>query len=353
MIKKKKDEETAFQKLLKYLNQEVSLYELTNKEKGISYELAIKELETAKDIVKNSDEEIERLQKIEELHKKIDALIKQAESDRQGPRGTPQSKAYGAKEGFIEDREKIDEEIHQKNIALIEDEFIKRRKEIEDAYQLEMKRIEGIENATKEQRKILSDLAGKEKDKKLQLVKQDEIMAPFNNVKSIANLIQNIFQFGSQTVFANFLRALQVTEQIIQLFKSINAVGGVVSLLGKIFGFFIPGGEGAAAALAGGGELPGFGGGDKVPAMLEAGEGVINKYGMLRAKSMFGENFLSLLNGYGAMTSRMNHLSLGGVVRRNNGMKVDMPDIKIKGSDIFLSWQRQKLIESRRGNPNV
>src|SRR5262245_47658536 len=94
----------------------------------------------------------------------------------------------------------------------------------------------------------------------------------FHHMKTVAQQIQNIFNFGSHTVFANFLRALQTTEQIINLFKTIDAVKSVVGFLGNIFGFIF-GGPG----FAGGGHVPGTGSSDNVPAWLTPGEFVIRK----------------------------------------------------------------------------
>lgn len=48
--------------------------------------------------------------------------------------------------------------------------------------------------------------------------------------------------------------------------------------------------------FASGGRLPGFGGGDRQPALLESGEGVVNKYAMQRLDSTFGKAFFDRLN---------------------------------------------------------
>ena len=177
--------------------------------------------------------------------------------------------------------------------------------------------------------------------------RSDYELENFHKMRGVAQQIQNIFNFGSHTVFANFLRALQTTEQIINLFKTIDAVKSVVGILGNIFGFIF-GGPGFAQ----GGHVPGTGNSDNVPAWLTPGEFVIRKSRVKDLISEYGTGFLAWLNGGGLLPTIAGKYATGGIVAANTGysgsMKLDVPDIKIKGSDLYLSWKRQNTTESKR-----
>jgi hypothetical protein len=174
----------------------------------------------------------------------------------------------------------------------------------------------------------------------------DSELENFYKMKGVAEQIQGIFNFGSQTVFSNFLRALQTTEQIINLFKSIDAVKSVVGFLGNIFGFVFGG-------FAKGGPVPGSGNSDNVPALLTPGEFVIKKSRVKELIGEYGAGFLAWLNGGGLLPALMGHYASGGMVAASTAghqrsMKLEVPDIKIKGSDLYLSWKRQNTTELKR-----
>lgn len=124
---------------------------------------------------------------------------------------------------------------------------------------------------------------------------------------SYATEIFNIINRKPQNLFQAFQQILQIAQQFM-LMMNLSKAAGFLGPLGSMFGAI------GSFMLAGGGELPGFGGGDIVPAMLEPGEGVLTKYAMLRGKAMFGENFLSLLNGPASAASIINHFSQGGTM---------------------------------------
>lgn len=176
---------------------------------------------------------------------------------------------------------------------------------------------------------------GKKKDFKTEGEAFNAILSNSQTVQGNISRLLSILNVGTETfvykMVGGFNDVLSVIGLIRQSIEAINTIKSAISFLSLV-------------GLAGGGELPGFGGGDKVPAMLEPGEGVLNKYAMLRAKSMFGENFLSLLNGYGAMTSRMNHLSMGGMVSNISGRNIIL---QLSGdiSDYFA------LKVAMKGNP--
>jgi len=247
-------------------------------------------------------------------------------------------------------QKKIDDEIYRKKIAMIEDEFVRRRQEINLAYKEELDRINELKDASEEQRNILRDIANKKKAKELQLINEQELLTPFYGIKSIAEQIQGIFSFGSHTVFYNFVRALQITEQIIALFRTIDAVGGIFKFLGAIFGFIFGGPAGAAPALAmaSGGVVPGSGNRDSVPALLTPGEYVIRK----PIVQQLGIGFLNMLNGYitnrDAMFGRYNAGGLVAAGVNRGALKLEVDDIKINGNDLYISWKRTNQIVNKR-----
>ncbi|KXK03499.1 MAG: hypothetical protein UZ04_CHB001001457 [Chlorobi bacterium OLB4] len=165
----------------------------------------------------------------------------------------------------------VNRDITEKKIDLIEDEFDRRRAEIDLTYQIEIGYAMQLKDITDAQRDALLDLARKKQAQDLRLVDEEAFIAPFNRAEGIANNIQGIFNFGAHTVYAHFLKALQITQQIITLFQTLESLGALKwlgSLLGSIFGFAIggPAGAAAGAGIGGGalGGMPGFGGGSFV-----------------------------------------------------------------------------------------
>jgi len=83
--------------------------------------------------------------------------------------------------------------------------------------------------------------------------------------------------------------------------------------------------------LAGGGKLPGYGGGDKVSALLEKGEFVVRK----EAVKNYGSNFFQMLNDMGgkipsAYSSLLSGLS-GGRQKYQTGGYVSGMDVRDYG----------------------
>jgi hypothetical protein len=143
----------------------------------------------------------------------------------------------------------------------------------------------------------------------------DKEIGTMEGMLNLIGAINSDMAGGGDRWLIKLQQALQIMIAIAKLQK-ISAQGGEVGagdILGLI-GSFLP-----FLFLSSGGELPGFGGGDKVPAVLERGEGVINKFGMLKAKALFGENFLPMLNGIGSLPRIPGYYSNGGVVRAGMG----------------------------------
>lgn len=98
------------------------------------------------------------------------------------------------------------------------------------------------------------DIEGVDPGKK-QATAMEQFEKSFASTRSIAQQIQQVLRIGGETVFGKFLQALEVTQQIVELLKTINAVSGVLKLLGIAL---TPATGGASMALAG---LPNVGGG--------------------------------------------------------------------------------------------
>ncbi len=121
------------------------------------------------------------------------------------------------------------------------------------------------EELDKLQNKIIIDpiAPGKGRDKEIdkidagkkQATAMEKFEKSFADTRSIAGQIQQLLRIGGETVFGKFLQALEVTQQIVELLKTINAVSGVLKLLGIAFA---PATGGASLATAG---LPNLNGG--------------------------------------------------------------------------------------------
>lgn len=248
---------------------------------------------------------------------------------------------------FLEEKKEIDKEIRNQRIEAIEDESERRRAKIQATYDDELEKIKKLK-ATSEQKDELNRLATQKQQKELSQVQGEEQLRYFYQTKSIAEQIQNIFQFGSNTVFYNFVRALQVAEQIINLFKTIDAVKTVVNIFSSILGFFLGSPEGGGAIAGGfatGGLVPGSGSGDTVLALLTPGEFVIRKS---RVQEL-GLNFLNWLNGY-TVNHTIGRYANGGFVKphHNNILKLEVEDIKIDGKSLYLVWKRTNEMFNKR-----
>lgn len=323
------------------------------KKKALIYDTYNEELVRIRDIQNATVEQKDALNKI--AADKRNAELKELQIEREKESEEQFQRSLKFFDDLFNEQKKIDKNIRDNRIALMEDEYEMRKAKIKALYNDEIERIKNLKDATDDQKRILKGQAELKKDKELDIVKGEEQLQYFYKAKSVAEQIQGIFNFGSNTVFFNFVRALQITEQIINLFKTIDAISGVISFLGKIFGFVFGGPAGAIAGgaagggFATGGIVPGEGSGDTVPAWLTPGEFVIRKS---RVQEL-GTNFLQWLNGGSLMSRIAGHYNTGGMVaaavaRNNANVKVDMPDIKIKGSDIYLSWQRTNSAENKR-----
>ena len=92
---------------------------------------------------------------------------------------------------------------------------------------------------------------------------------------------------------------------------------------------------GAVQQLDSGGKIPGFGGGDTVPAMLEKGEYVVRK----EAVGKYGKGFFDLLNGMVAKFAKGGPVNLSGSVTHSQPWSNDWERIiRDYGLQAFKEW---------------
>lgn len=153
---------------------------------------------------------------------------------------------------------------------------------------------------------------------------------------SLAQQLTGILGIGADTFAGKLIGGLQEGLSLANSFANLlSLVLGIGS--GGIFGLL---------GLASGGQVPGSGEGDTVPAMLTPGEFVVRK----SVVSKIGSGFFEWINGGGLLNSLAGHYAQGGMVAvaGAGGVQVVVLDSIIKGSDIVLSQRRSEVTEGRR-----
>lgn len=166
---------------------------------------------------------------------------------------------------------------------------------------------------------------------------EQRLTAVDNFITSISNglsTIQRTFHLENSKIFSSLIDNVNQVLGIIQTIKAVIEGIETAKLLFKLLGA-------AEGGLISG---PGTGTSDSIPAWLSNGEYVIN------AKST--SKYLPLLqaiNRNDIPITDYNRYASGGAVRSyNQRLQLDVPDVKLKGSDIYLSWKRQGRTESGR-----
>lgn len=158
-------------------------------------------------------------------------------------------------------------------------------------------------------------------------------------VNRIGDVFRNIgttFGVAADTFVGKLITGFDTITNMIQTLVSIMEAADVVK---SFLSFIIPG-------AATGGYISGAGTGtsDSIPAWLSNGEYVIN------AKST--AMYLPLLEAInkGNSIRNVSKYADGGIVRgfANSTINLAVADVKIKGSDIYLSWRRQDRLENNR-----
>ncbi len=166
-----------------------------------------------------------------------------------------------------------------------------------------------------------------------------------------ANSILQQFLLDFSNRFVDILTEKIINSAIgflLNLFLS-SASGGMSSAIGAI-------------PFASGGAVPGTGNSDNVPILATPGEFILNKKSVSNLISKFGSGFLAWLNDGGQSNSlafadggavpniiQRNYISSTSQNANNKiDVKLDIPDIKLKGKDIFLSWKKSNDTNDKR-----
>ncbi len=158
----------------------------------------------------------------------------------------------------------------------------------------------------------------------------------FEQSLSLAQQLSNVLGLGADNFISKLLGGLQeglsLANSFAKLFSLFMNVGS-----GGIFSFL---------GLASGGQVPGSGSGDTVPAMLTPGEFVIKKSVVKR----IGNGFFEWLNGGTLFSSLAGRFASGGLVTAagSGGIQVVVLESRVKGEDIVLSQTRSNNRTGRR-----
>lgn len=180
--------------------------------------------------------------------------------------------------------------------------------------------------------------------KEVKVNKDDSNNKPFDSINDSTSKISSIFSnmmtainIGADTFVGKMVEGFQMTLGVIQvIMQTIQAIDAVKSIFPFIFG------------KASGGYISGSGTGtsDSIPAWLSNGEYVVNANAtskFLPLLQAINKNSISDYTNIGRYAS-------GGIVNRQmaGNIMLEVADVKIKGSDLLLSWRRQNKLESGR-----
>ena len=252
---------------------------------------------------------------ITKTKEELDALQKTGkEYDRQA---TFQEKIYNYQQKINDLKQQsadFDRETHKMEIEQIINTWQKKQQLINFDYSSKKNPLgKDLEEGkiTERQHKKRVDALDKEKSLALTNLQKEAAKEVFNSFQSSVSAVQSIANtlgLGADSFVSKFLGGLQsgisLVSSIISLISSIGSMASGIPFMG--------GGGGLLSLLgfASGGEVPGSGNSDSVPAMLTPGEFVINK---LRA-SQLGSNFLGWLNGGNVSPALAGAYASGGYV---------------------------------------
>jgi hypothetical protein len=159
----------------------------------------------------------------------------------------------------------------------------------------------------------------------------------FQQSLSLASQISSVLGIGAETFAGQLLSGLQ---------QGLSLANSFASLLSAILNISGGGGLFSLLGFAGGGQVPGSGSGDTVPAMLTPGEFVVKK-GVV---NKIGTGFFEWLNGGGLFSSIAGKYASGGLVTQQASAQAQVYIInpKLRGNDIELALKRTNKINSRR-----
>jgi len=270
------------------------------------------------------------LEKIEgllsEIEAKMSAIGLTGDTGKSNTKSTSKGKVGKDEKEFVSYLQQLNNELAEvnKQISLqsaneseAEGLFVK-RSDLELAIQY-VDRIQELKKITAEVRGVstLSDLADKVRGRRagialetpIEIFKKEDkanLDDVFSQGISFAQQFSSTLGFAADSFGAKFLGALQT---------GLSLANSFASLLSAIVGGTSSGGIFSILGLASGGQVPGSGTGDTVPAMLTPGEFVINR----SRASQLGTGFLTWLNGGGLFPSVAGQFNSGGLVSGSSG----------------------------------
>jgi hypothetical protein len=241
---------------------------------------------------------------------------------------------------IFEDELELINEVTKLRAESIENEWLKRK----ELLMLEMsEQIASIDqkDASPELKEKLKSEVRKKFDRELGAVDEEQsekYVSALSQGLGVAQQIGNVLGIGADKAAMKIISGLQTALSIANNVFSLLSSLGLIASGGGLFGFL---------KFAGGGMVPGTGDQDTIPSMLTPGELVIKKKRVQDLTNTFGPGFTNWLNGSGAMpvnpSMMIQHGGAGGGV-----VDVRMPDVRLKGSDIWLSWNRRNNAVGKR-----
>lgn len=237
----------------------------------------------------------------------------------------------------------VDEEITQNRIALIEDEFERRKAEINNAYKLELKRIDELADASPEQKGELRDLAKKKRiqqDLSIELDRQkqsyNEMQDVLGGVSGLVSAIGNKLGEGGKNFVSWMQTALGVVKTIFNAMSNAESEGGfgiddIFSIFTGILGFLAEGGPAKSNKPYIVGEL-----GPELFIPSTAGTVIPN-------------HILKFLQNGTDWSS--NYRAMGGAVRAiaaSPQTMVVIPDVRVTGENLDLVFKRYNKSQAFR-----
>lgn len=242
-----------------------------------------------------------------------------------------------------------------KRVALYDDEFLRRRAQVEMDFRKQMSELDEKEikartqmeiNALRSQRNLIRAerlKSLKDIDSEEDQFNTDKVFDTFDSSVSKAQQIARLFGEGGNKVVESFQRALDYARTIRDLFDMGKSLFNLITS-------FATGGASSALPIFhdGTASLPGSG---DVPIIAEAGEAIIARRRVESLSSMFGPAFVPWLIGHRNSGQTIFHN--GGFVPRASGTTTvkEVPYVastKIQGRDIKLVLTRYDRVEGRR-----
>jgi len=160
---------------------------------------------------------------------------------------------------------------------------------------------------------------------------------------SSARAVFNILNRNPQNILNTFARALQIAQQIAIVLNAskfaefLGPIGGILGTIGSLFfaegGYTGTGGKYEPAGIVHKGEYV-------VPSWMNFIFPLLESLRNSREGSIFS---------YGSYFRGGYASSAANFTEKTSHLQIDIPDIKIKGSDLLLSWRRAKKNQTLRG----